>query len=37
MTINSRVKNKEGLTDTFKKEVHALDRLAKNVENMVRD
>ena len=37
MTINSRVKNKEGLTDTFKKEVPAFDRLAKNVENMVRD
>lgn len=37
MTINSRVKNKEGLTDTFKKEVHALDRSAKNVESMVRD
>lgn len=37
LMINSRVKAKEGLTETFKKEVHTLNRLAKKIEKMIKE
>ena len=37
ITTNSRVKEKEGLTNTFKEEVRALNRLEKRINEIVSE